>query len=62
MAADDSIPISYGGSTPTANKPRNELAEHFRCSRKTISRHLKKATAKNRFAAPDAVNLIMDTT
>lgn len=39
-----------------------QLAEHFRCSRKTISCHLKKATAKNRFAAPDAVNLIMDTT
>lgn len=39
-----------------------QLADHFHCSRKTISRHLQKAASKNQFATPNAVNLIIDTT
>jgi len=39
-----------------------QLAEHFHCSRKTITRHLNKATTRADFAVPPATNLIMDTT
>ena len=40
----------------------SQFATTFKCSSKTIYRHLKKAEPKAQFATPKHVNVIMDTT